>query len=149
MAVDFRFRSALFGSGCIHVRCLPCQSSGRMGDKTKSKLKQKAAVYWTKAKWTTVIPVISRSSWQRRNKMVATGYHSFLLYYPIAGHHILLLVWALSLQLLDHLKISHQLHFQYGLHLCQLAQELRRTDQGTVHRKQPVAYRVVCFLTWC
>ncbi|XP_065485572.1 rho GTPase-activating protein 28 isoform X2 [Caloenas nicobarica] len=85
-------RSALFGSGCIHVRCLPCQSSGRMGDKTKSKLKQKTAVYWTKAKWTTAIPVISRSSWQRRNKMVATGYHSFVLYCPTAGHHVLLLV---------------------------------------------------------
>lgn len=42
MAVDFRFRSALFGSGCVHVRCLPCKSSGRMGDKAKSKLKQEA-----------------------------------------------------------------------------------------------------------
>lgn len=33
--------------------------------------------------------------------------------------------------------------FSYGLHLCQLAQELRRMNQGTVHRKQPVAYGVV------
>ncbi|XP_073187651.1 rho GTPase-activating protein 28 isoform X3 [Lepidochelys kempii] len=32
-------RTALFGPRCIHVRCLPCKSSSRMGDKTKIKLK--------------------------------------------------------------------------------------------------------------
>lgn len=140
-AVDSRFRSTLFGSGRIHVRCLPCKPSGRMGDKTKSKLKQKAAVYWTKAKWARVMPVILRSSCQRQNKMVATGHHSFLPYCPADGHHVLFLVWALLLQLLGHQKISVTL--SYGLHLCQLAQELRRTDQGTVHRKQ-----LELFVSW-
>ncbi|XP_017593751.1 PREDICTED: rho GTPase-activating protein 28 isoform X5 [Corvus brachyrhynchos] len=61
-------RSALFGSRCIHVRCLPCKSSGRMGDKTKSQLKQKAAVYWTKAKRTRVMPVILSSSCRDETK---------------------------------------------------------------------------------
>lgn len=63
-----KYRSALFGSRCIHVRCLPCKSSGRMGDKTKSQLKQKAAVYWTKAKWTRVMPVTLSSSCRDETK---------------------------------------------------------------------------------
>lgn len=72
---------------------------------------------------------------QRQNKMVATGHHSFLLYCLTDGQHTLLLVF----QLLNHQENIPLVMLAYGLHLCQLAQEVRRADQGTVHRKLPVA----------
>lgn len=70
---------------------------------------------------------------QRQNKMVATGHHSFLLYCPTDGQHIVLSVF----QLPNHRKNITLVMLSYGLHLCQLAQEVRRADQGTVFVSWP------------
>lgn len=70
---------------------------------------------------------------QRENKMVATGCHSFLLYCPTDGQHIVLLVF----QLPNHRKNTTLVMHLYGLHLCQLAQEVRRANQGTVFVSWP------------